>query len=73
MNTGRLVRWGLLAPLAGGLVFEMGCGQMLKQSLYLGTLQFISGQVNTQLVNLSQLGDLITSMIAGNPIQFGQT
>jgi hypothetical protein len=73
MNAQHLWRWAVVAPLAGGLVFEMGCGQILKQSLYLGTLQFISGQVNTQLTNLVPLGDLITSIIAGQPIQLGNT
>jgi len=71
MDMGRIRRWGLLMPLAGGLLFEMGCGQLLKQSLYLGTLQFISGQVNTQLTNMASLEDVITSIIAGHPIRIG--
>ncbi len=58
-------RWMLIAPLLGGCLFQVSCGQILKQSLYQGTMEFLTGQVSNTFDVLAPISDLLLSILTG--------
>lgn len=63
-HRGRGWRWlALLMPLLCGSLVQVSCGKVVKNSIYAGAFEFISGQVNTGFqVLVPYLSDLLLNL-----------
>jgi|GEM_PF-3021638 len=65
MTRGKYLRRGLGTLLYGSLLLNLGCGDLVSQSIKEGVMLYISGSVSNSFGS-AQIGDFVFNLLTGS-------